>query len=228
MKLQKLAALGAATLAALGLTVGAASPALAHDELINTALEVDSATGELNALAFVFSNDIMQIGTEIIVTDAADKNVATAAPEVSGPNVRQPLDAPLAAGAYNAVWRVVSSDGHPIEGGFVIEVAEDGGAEITATSENDPRFADESEATEGETGELTTAAREQSSFPAGGWIALAAVVVVGVGTIAVFASRGRKKTASAQAATDAAGVGTAGAGASAGSADNANQGGAAN
>ena len=75
------------------------------------------------ALVFSFSNDIMDVGTEIVVTDEAGKNVASGEPEVTGPNVRQPLDAPLAAGSYQATWRVVSSDGHPIEGNFGITLS---------------------------------------------------------------------------------------------------------
>ena len=50
MKLQRLAALGVATLAAIGLTVAAATPALAHDELRDKGLEVNNTTGELSAL----------------------------------------------------------------------------------------------------------------------------------------------------------------------------------
>ena len=101
MKLQRLAAFGAAALAAIGLTMAAATPALAHDELRDKGLEF-STTGELSALTFTFSNDIMAVGTEIFVTDETGKNVASAQPEVSGPTVRQALDTPLAAGAYQA------------------------------------------------------------------------------------------------------------------------------
>lgn len=202
---QKFAALGVACIAALGLTLGAASPALAHDELLDTGLEFDSATDELNAISLVFSNDIMPVGTEIIVTDGADTNVSSAEPEISGPTVRQALDAPLAVGGYEAVWRVVSSDGHPIQGAFNFQVAEDGTAEIVAEEEiaaeeeEHSHAADEEDAHAADVSDDTTdmviATREDSSFPVGGWIALAVVIVVGAG--AFIALSKRKKSASA-------------------------------
>lgn len=206
MKLQRLAAIGAATLAAIGLTLAAATPALAHDELIDKGLEVDAATGDLTAINLVFSNDIMPVGTEILVTDDTGADAASADPEISGPNVRQGLDAPLAAGTYRAVWRVVSSDGHPISGEFGFTVEENGGASNSAIIETDPRFADDPEGETGESADTSApadAARADSSFPIGGWIALGAVLIVGLGSVAYLTSRGRKKSADASDAVDA-------------------------
>lgn len=218
MKLQRLAALGVATLAAIGLTVAAATPALAHDELRDKGLEVNNTTGELSALVFSFSNDIMDVGTEIVVTDEAGKNVASGEPEVTGPNVRQPLDAPLAAGSYQATWRVVSSDGHPIEGNFGITVAADGTAEIVDSSEAEHADEEHGEAGDsadghGEEGHHDEAvepvsAPAASGMPVGGWIAIAAALVAVVAVTVVAVARKSKKLAeinSAGAAGTAAG-----------------------
>ncbi len=205
---QRIAALGVATLAAIGLTLGAASPALAHDELINTSLEFNNTTGEVSALNLTFSNSIMAVGTEIIVTDEAGTNVSSAEPELSGPTVRQAFDAPLAAGAYQAVWRVVSSDGHPIQGASYFEVAEDGSAELSAIGEDDPRFAEDEHADDGHADSGTASAQagtettntgdaqsEGSSFPVIGWVAIAAVLVLGVGGAVSLSARKRKQAA---------------------------------
>ena len=218
MKLQRLAALGVATLAAIGLTVAAATPALAHDELLDSSLEVNNTTGELSALTFTFSNNIMAVGTEIVVTDEAGKNVASGEPEVTGPTVRQPLDAPLAAGSYQAAWRVVSSDGHPIEGNFGITVAADGTAEIVDSSEAEHADEEHGEAGDsadghGEEGHHDKAvepisAPAESGMPVGGWIAIAAALVAVVAVTVVAVSRKSKKLAeinSAGAAGTAAG-----------------------
>lgn len=209
MKLQRLAAFGAATLAAIGLTMAAAAPALAHDELLDSGLEVNSATGELSALTFVFSNDIMAVGTEIIVTDEAGKNVASAEPEVSGPNVRQSLDAPLSAGAYQAAWRVVSSDGHPIEGNFGIKVAEDGAAEIVKAGEEAHAEEEHGADGHGEEGHGAEGATPVSAgtpgMPVGGWVAIGVVLVAGIAVTAIVIARKSKSLAAINSAGDASG-----------------------
>ena len=202
MKLQRLAAFGAAALAAIGLTMAAATPALAHDELRDKGLEF-STTGELSALTFTFSNDIMAVGTEIFVTDETGKNVASAQPEVSGPTVRQALDTPLAAGAYQAAWRVVSSDGHPIEGNFGISIAADGAAEIVNSVETEhaeEEHGDEGHSadghdTEGQHDETVEpiSAPASSGMPMGGWIAIGVVLVAGIAVTAVVIARKSKK-----------------------------------
>lgn len=190
--------IGAATLAALGLALGVASPALAHDELLNTGFEYHNSTGEFDALTLLFSNSIMEVGTEILVTDQNGASVASGAPELSGPSVRQALNAPLTVGAYQAVWRVVSSDGHPIQGSTFFEVTDEGKAEFIALGADDPRFSkntneDEGSATEQPTLDATQTDEEQSSgsFPVGGWIAVAAILVLGVGAGLFFATRKR-------------------------------------
>lgn len=211
--LTSIAALGVAALAAIGLTLASASPALAHDELIDSGLEFEGSTGELSAVNLSFSNDIMDVGTEIIVTDEGGADVSSAEPEVSGPTVRQALDAPLPAGAYQVAWRVVSSDGHPIQGGFVFEVAADGSAEITADIEDDPRFADEGEDGEAEHShedghshdEAAADEQQGSGLPVGAWVAIGAAVVVAIGAGAVLAtSRAKRRQREAIAAEGAA------------------------
>ncbi len=203
MKLQRLAAFGAATFAVIGLTVASATPALAHDELVNRGLEVNSATGELSALTLVFSNDILAVGTEIIVTDDSGKNVASAEPEVAGPNVRQPLDTPLLVGGYQTAWRVVSSDGHPIEGTFGITIDADGTAKIVdsleeALAETTPSNDGEGAAEHGAEGHqhdavATTAAPSASNMPVGGWVAIGAALVAGIAVTTVVIARKSKR-----------------------------------
>ena len=215
MKLQRLAAFGAAALAAIGLTMAAATPALAHDELRDKGLEVNSTTGELSALTFTFSNDIMAVGTEIIVTDEAGKNVVSAEPEVSGPTVRQALDTPLAAGTYQAAWRVVSSDGHPIEGNFGISIAADGAAEIVNSVEAEhaeEEHGDEGHSADGHDAEghhdeavEPISAPASSGMPMGGWIAIGVVLVAGIAVTAVVIARKSKKLDAVSASSTAAG-----------------------
>ncbi|MBL3698436.1 copper resistance CopC family protein [Leucobacter luti] len=130
-------------------TLGVAAPALAHDELINTQLVVDDAANAVTGFELTFSNSIIEVGTEIVVTDADGTDVTGGVPEIAGPVVTQPLAKDLPAGEYAAAWRVVSSDGHPIEGAFGITVPA-GGAANAAIVEADQRLEDAEHEAEGD------------------------------------------------------------------------------
>ena len=210
----------AVALLAAAATLGAAAPALAHDELVATA-PVTDADGALEGVTLTFSNSIIEVGTEIVVTDGTGADVTDGEPVVSGPDVTQPLEAGLPEGDYDAAWRVVSSDGHPIEGAFVLAVAADGSAaieeapETTGDHEHEAGEAEEHEAEgheaegheheageSGESGEAASA--EDGGAPAGLLIAVitaVAVVIAGGTTAAVVATRRKRE---AQAASDGA------------------------
>lgn len=157
-------------------TVGAgvfAAPAHAHDELIGREVVTD-ADGAPEAIRLSFNNSILEVGTEVIVTAAEGGDITDGAPQVVGPDVLLPLARDLAPGEYAGAWRVVSSDGHPIEGRFVIVVAADGSATIgDAAADPAP---DETTAAETSDGEGS-----DSGLPVG------ALIAVGVGGAAVIA-----------------------------------------
>lgn len=123
------AALLLALLTVLGALVGstlAAAPAGAHDRLVSS----DPADGAVldaapATVTLQFSGEVLPTGTQVVVTDASGADVGASAPQVAGAAVTAALPADLAAGAYTVAWRVVSSDGHPIEGtlGFTLEGA---------------------------------------------------------------------------------------------------------
>ncbi|EYT53188.1 copper resistance protein CopC [Leucobacter sp. UCD-THU] len=140
------AVLGLAALAMLGLSLGLASPALAHDELVDRGV-VATDDGRVDGIRLTFNNSIIEVGTEIVITSSDGADVTDGAPEVSGPDVVQPLAAELPEGDYDVAWRVVSSDGHPIEGAFVLQLTEPSAwqAEEAAIVEPDSRFEDGSE-----------------------------------------------------------------------------------
>lgn len=114
-----LAAIGLATAALFG----AATPAQAHDQLIDSVIE-QSDSGEATALRLTYNNNVLDVGTEVLITDVNGTDVTKGAPKVSGRDVTTALDAPLSDGSYRAVWRVVSSDGHPIDGGFSFDITD--------------------------------------------------------------------------------------------------------
>ena len=124
-----LAALFAALLAAL-LALGA--PAQAHDTLLESD-PADGATLETSpeAITLTFSADILDVSPLVRITDENGEQLAEITPSVDGPVATATLAEPLPAGTSTVQWRVVSSDGHPIEGAFEVTVEQDAAAEET-------------------------------------------------------------------------------------------------
>ena len=117
----------AAAAAALLLSLGGlmvASPASAHDELVSTDPAADAVLEALPAqLTLTFSGELATDpgATELQVTDAAGTSLADGDPLVEGTVVTQPLSG-AASGVVTVLWKVVSSDGHPISGEFAFSV----------------------------------------------------------------------------------------------------------
>ena len=124
-----LAALFAALLAAL-LALGA--PAQAHDTLLESD-PADGATLETSpeAITLTFSADILEVSPLVRITDESGEQLAEITPSIDGPVATATLEEPLPAGTSTVQWRVVSSDGHPIEGTFGVTVEQDAAAEET-------------------------------------------------------------------------------------------------
>lgn len=121
----RLWALAAALLVAFGIVLTAASPAQAHDELLGSDPAADSSLDALPAqLTLTFSAEIADDdGASVVeVTDATGASLADGAPTVQDNVLTQPLTGE-ASGAVTVLWKVVSSDGHPISGEFSFTVA---------------------------------------------------------------------------------------------------------
>lgn len=200
----RFAALGAAILAAVGLSLAAASPALAHDELLGVAAVGDAATGEAPGIRLSFSNEIMGIGTEIIVSGAAGTSGADAvdgAPVVEGRDVTQRLVADVIDGDYTLAWRVVSSDGHPIQGrfafsvvdGFVDEIGPN--AAIGAAESDDKGGAEEDDHAEHSHGDEqpTAISAESGGVSTGEIVALVVIVLVVAGAVAAVSIGAKRR-----------------------------------
>lgn len=156
-----LAALFAALLAAL-LALGA--PAQAHDTLLESD-PADGATLETSpeAITLTFSADILEVSPLVRITDESGEQLAEITPSVDGPVATATLEEPLPAGTSTVQWRVVSNDGHPIEGTFGVTVEQDAAAEETteAPAEESSPAEESAPAEEGE--QATAEAAEEES-----------------------------------------------------------------
>lgn len=113
----------AAALAALALLVPA-SPASAHDQLISSDPAADAVLEALpGEVTLTFSAELLSDGggNVVEVTDAAGTALAEGPTVVDGTTVTQALTGD-ASGPFTVLWRVVSSDGHPISGEFAFTV----------------------------------------------------------------------------------------------------------
>ncbi|NYF16346.1 hypothetical protein HDC37_001160 [Microbacterium sp. AK009] len=109
--------------------------ASAHDELLAS----DPASGSTvdqapAAITLTFSGAVSQEtgATVIEVTDATGAALVDGSPTITDNVVSQPLT-PAQPGAVTVLWKVVSSDGHPISGELSFAVAE--GAAPTPTAD---------------------------------------------------------------------------------------------
>lgn len=142
-----LVALLGALLLALALMPVSAS---AHDSLISSDPE-DGASVETSPeeLTFTFSADILDVTPVVRISDESGEEILEATPVIEGPEAVVALDEPLAAGTYTIQWRVVSSDGHPIEGTQTLTVEQDtAGSEDSSLGSDDAAASDESAASD--------------------------------------------------------------------------------
>lgn len=129
-------ALAAGALAA-GLVAGAAPSASAHDRLVSS----DPESGAVLASApqeavLTFSSEVQELGTVVEVQDDAGEPAGGGEASVEGRDVVLALPPDLEGGDYALVYRVTSSDGHPISGEvpFTLEAAAAPSAQPSASA----------------------------------------------------------------------------------------------
>lgn len=126
---RRLVRLVIATLALAFSGIALAAPAWAHAELVSstpangTRLEAPPRSVQLT---FTESVDLVDGGLRLL--DGAGGRVATPEPVAAGRTVTWPMPSTLGKGAYVVTWRVVSSDGHPVDGAFTFGVGAAPGA----------------------------------------------------------------------------------------------------
>lgn len=183
------------------------APAQAHDTLLSTDPE-DGATLETSPedITFTFSADILEVSPLVRITDEDGTELAEIVPTIDGPTATATLPEPLPAGTHSIQWRVVSSDGHPIEGTLTLTVEQDpkgaaepsdGGGESTAEGEDGAEQpAEQDDPAAQEPAEESQDAQESDSEEDAGLgmgvlIIILAAVIVGAGAAVFFIVRRR-------------------------------------
>jgi len=223
------ARIAAGIIAALALTVSAAAPALAHDQLVGSSAEATS-DGSGVELTLSFNNELINEGAAFVITDDSGADLLDGSPIVSGRDLVQRIVMPPFGEHVTVQWRAVSSDGHPINGelDLVGKDLGDGNSEWSLTPAEADHHHDEEEAGSGgseghqhesdssdapadneEADVVTTQSEnENSGVPVAIWVAIAVVLVLAIGG-GTFATTRRKRAGQA-AGDNAAGADDAG------------------
>ncbi|MEV8272979.1 copper resistance CopC family protein [Microbacterium sp. NPDC077184] len=208
---QTLAAVWLAFAVLLATVLLPATPAAAHDELIGSDPAAGSAVETLPAaLTLTFSAEIApdEGASEIQVTDAAGTTLNDGAPVVEGTTLTQAL-AGTASDEVTVLWKVVSSDGHPISGEFSFTVtappapSPTESASPTPTTEPTPTAEPTVTPVESTTPEPVTTEPAASATP---WIIGGVVVLLLVAAAVAYliVSRARRTRPGARDGSDAA------------------------
>ncbi|QRZ61307.1 copper resistance CopC family protein [Rothia sp. ZJ932] len=177
---------------AAAVCAGALTPAYAHDELISSnpenGAELETAP---DALELTYSGEIMDIGNQVRVTNSVGDSVAEGEPTVNGKQVTQNLNLGDAAAdeTYTVTWRVVSSDGHPIQGTYEFVVGE--GASDTAAAPAEAFVSDapkESASADATTDNVSTA----TGLNATNIVIMTLAALATIGMVGVVVAKNRK------------------------------------
>lgn len=126
-----IAVLGAVAFAAMLFSAG---PASAHDAAESSSPAAGATVATPPAkVSVTFNNNPLGLGSQIKVSDASGSDWADGKVEIVDNVASQKLRDGAPAGKYTVVWRVVSSDSHPIEGTFTF-TATAGAAGSTAAA----------------------------------------------------------------------------------------------
>lgn len=119
----RIARLFAAALAAAIIAVLTASPARAHNSLTKAAPDKDATVTESpEQVSLTFLQKVDPKFLTIVVTDAQKNKVPMDAATADGKLGTAAFTEPLVNGVYTVAYRVVSEDGHPVQGSYKFTV----------------------------------------------------------------------------------------------------------
>lgn len=194
-------ALAAALLVAFALLLVPASPAHAHDELIGSDPSADSTVEGVPAqLTLTFSGAIATDAgaSEVAVTDAEGTSLIDGDPTAQDNVLTQPLTGE-ASGEITVLWKVVSSDGHPISDQFTFTVTPAPAPTPTDTGSPTPTATETSEPTQQPTATPSATVPADSDTTGSDvwpWVLIGIVVIaLGGGIGYLLVSRARREKA---------------------------------
>ncbi|MGW0243031.1 copper resistance CopC family protein [Micromonospora chalcea] len=116
-----------------------ATPAAAHNSLQEATPARDARlTTAPTQVTLRFLQRLNPAFTTITLRDSTDRQVPASAPAVDGATGTVTIEEPLANGTYTVAYRVVSRDGHPVQGSYRFTVADPAAPPAAAPSPATP------------------------------------------------------------------------------------------
>lgn len=101
------------------------TPAWAHAQLVSSEPAKEASLGKAPAsVTLAFSERLNADFATIVVSDAAKRRIPASAPAVDAERGTVNLTQPLSNGTYTVAYRVVSVDGHTVQGSYAFTVAD--------------------------------------------------------------------------------------------------------
>jgi methionine-rich copper-binding protein CopC len=134
----KKSACAAAVAFVVSLVLGTAlaAPALAHTSLKSSDPKRNARVEKLDEITLEFTESVRL--PVVLVRSSGGERYEKGKPSVDGPTVTQDVADSLPPGAYTVAWRVVSADGHPVEGEIPFTVAPPATPATSATASTAP------------------------------------------------------------------------------------------
>lgn len=127
---------------ALGIAVLGASPASSHSAFVRSIPERDSVIKQMPAeFRLEFNEDLLVVGednpNQLTVTDK-NGTIVSGSSEVAGPFIfANALPQDFVSGNYEVDYRIVSADGHVVEGKFSFDYQPDGETPVAISADEE-------------------------------------------------------------------------------------------
>lgn len=170
--------------------VAGALPAASHSELVASMPAQDAVVESPTEVSLTFNEELIQAGSEVSVTDSAGVTTVLE-PSYPEPATLAANLPTLAAGTASVSWRVVSADGHPIEGVLTFSVTvPEPSPSASVTPSPQPEEPEPSPSPSVSIVPISQPPAASGGIPPWMWIALV-VAVVAATAVAVVTSRRR-------------------------------------
>jgi len=182
-------------LAAVGVVLVPATPALAHNQLVSAAPDRDATLRKApTAVTLAFLQRLDPESTTVVVSDAGKRPVPASEPAVKAKTAAVKLDGPLDNGRYTVAYRVVSVDGHAVQGSYTFTVADPTPPSAAAPAPTLPSAAPSAEPVPSA---VALSAPTDSGVSAGRLAGIGAAVVV-LAALVILLSLSRRRRAAAR------------------------------
>ncbi|MFC0861148.1 copper resistance protein CopC [Sphaerimonospora cavernae] len=175
----------------LTLGVVLALPAWAHTSLRSSDPAKNAQVQTLSKVTLEFTESVRF--PVVVVQGPGGKRYESGAPVVEGPKVTQAVAPSVPPGKYTIAWRVVSTDGHPVEGEIPFTVIGSPGASEAAPDSASSQGSESPQGVEGAqggSGEAAPAATsvaqnaqdaQETTIPGWAWAVIFGIAGVGIG-----------------------------------------------